>query len=145
MSGNSSVGGKGGKNLSILNLSHDEAREFLLKEESYCNFDLPPYITFGDILKKVDRFLDGKNISSVRSQNPRDCDDLNHTILNNKDGKYAWRPFQLIHPAIYVSIVHHVTDVKNWKLICNRFKSFYSNSLLSWNWDVVLYLGAIHQ
>ena len=28
---------------SILDMSHDEARAYFLKEESYCNFDLPPY------------------------------------------------------------------------------------------------------
>lgn len=111
---------------SILDLSGDEARAFLLKPESYCSLDLPPYIVFGDLIDGVNTVLDGKMLSTL-SASPRDHDDVNYTILHNKDGKYAWRPFQLIHPALYISLVHAITKNDNWKLICDRFKLFAAN------------------
>ena len=109
---------------SILDLTHGEARTFLLKTESYCSLDLPPYIAFGDLINGVHRLLDGKRLTYFRRSTPRDHDDVNYTILHNKDGKYAWRPFQLIHPALYVSLVHAITENDNWKLICDRFQKF---------------------
>ncbi len=112
---------------SILDLSGDKARAFLLKPESYCSLDLPPYIVFGDLIDGVNKALDGKMLSTLLSAKSRDYDDVNYTILHNKDGKYAWRPFQLIHPALYVSLVHAITKNDNWTLICNRFKLFAAN------------------
>jgi hypothetical protein len=112
----------------ILQLSNSEARGFFLKPESYCGFDFPPYIQFGDLIDAVHKFLDGKKLSDVRANDPRDFDDINYTILNNKDGKYAWRPFQLIHPALYVSLVHHITESNNWQLVQKRFNDFSSNN-----------------
>lgn len=111
---------------SILSLSHMEAREFLLKAETYSSVDLPPYFVFGDLIAQVHAKLDGKTLSSL-SSNPRDFDDVNYTILNNKDGKYAWRPFQLINPALYVSLVHRITEESNWSLIIKRFDQFSAN------------------
>ncbi len=111
---------------SILDLSGDEARAFLLKPESYCSLELPPYIVFDDLLEKVNKALVGKSLSDLCT-GPRNHDDVNYTILHNKDGKYAWRPFQLIHPALYVSLVHAITEDDNWKLICDRFKQFAAN------------------
>lgn len=31
--------------------------------------------------------------------------------LNNKDGKFAWRPLQLINPALYVYLVFKITYI----------------------------------
>lgn len=109
---------------SILDLTHEEARTFFLKPESYCSMDLPPYIVFGDLINSVHQELDGKKLSDLMKPNPREFDDVNYTILHNKDGKYAWRPFQLIHPAIYVSLVHSITEKDNWQLIRDRFHFF---------------------
>lgn len=117
----------GKKHRSILELSHDEAKSFLLRAESYCNFDLPPYIVFDQLLLGVAAFLDKTKLSDCQSSSPRDFDDLNHVILNNKDGKYAWRPMQLIHPALYVSLVHAITDESHWATIRSRFSEFSAN------------------
>jgi len=114
------------KRVSVLELSGAEARRFFLKAESYCSVDLPPYFVFDNMIARVREQLDGKTLASL-SNNPRDYDDVNYTILNNKDGKYAWRPFQLIHPALYVSLVHHITENNNWKLITDRFGRFAEN------------------
>ena len=113
------------KTLNILEFSHTEARHFFLKHENYCNFDLPPYFSFSSLLNKLDQELKGKNLSDFyNSSKPFNCEGINHIILNNKDGRYAWRPLQIIHPALYVSLVHKITQDENWKKITNRFKSF---------------------
>lgn len=115
---------------SILDLSHEEAKHFLLKAESYCNIDLPPYIKFENLIEKVDKYLQGRNFKDSTG-NPREYDDVNYTILNNKDGRYAWRPFQLIHPALYVDIVCAITEEKNWDLIRSRFSEFTANTKIT--------------
>ncbi len=112
---------------SILEMNHDEARAFFLKEESYCNFDLPPYFKFQAIMDDLSKSMTGKSLSEFKQGNPRDYDDVNYKVLNNKDGRYAWRPMQLIHPALYVSLVHNLTTEESWKLICSRFKKFADN------------------
>lgn len=112
---------------SLLELSADEARAFFLKSESYCNFDLPQYINFSKILSGVDKFLDGKELKECHKTDPKEVEAINHVIFNNKDGKYAWRPLELIHPVIYVSLVHKITQTDNWKLITKRFKAFSNN------------------
>jgi RNA-directed DNA polymerase len=111
----------------ILELNGIEAREFLLKEESYLSLDLPSYFSFQNLLDKLDNKLKGKKLSDFRTVNPRDFDDVNYQLLTNKDGKFAWRPFKLIHPAIYVSLIHSITEESNWELIKNRFDYFGQN------------------
>ena len=111
----------------LIELSAAEARSFLLKAESYVNFDLPMYFKFQDLLDGVGAELNGKLLSDYRDSNPRDYDDINYKLLTNKDGKYAWRPFQIIHPAIYVSLVNKITEEANWATIIDRFTLFRSN------------------
>lgn len=114
------------KSASLVDLEASEARSFLLKESSYCNFDLPSYITFDSILQAISGLLDNTDLWSLLSQNPKpqDLDDVNYTLLNNKDGKFAWRPFELIHPFFYVSLVHSITIPQTWSLIQSRFRVF---------------------
>lgn len=112
---------------SLLQLSHDEAQAFFLKSESYCRLDLPPYFDFEKILSDTKSVLNGKQLSSMWKRRPRNCEDVNYTILNNKDGKYAWRPFELIHPALYVSLVQTMTTEESWRIICDRFGELAAN------------------
>ena len=116
---------------SILDLAHNEVRNFLLKPESYFSLDLPPYIVFDDLINGVDQILSGKRLTDLRNSSPRDYDSVNYTILHNKDGKYSWRPFQLIHPALYISLVNEVTHVDNWRLISESFRKFACNNKLN--------------
>lgn len=113
----------------ILNLIPSDAQKFFLKSESYCSFELPPYIMFDDLLAKIDKKLSGKELGNFLNNGaqPKSYDDINHHIFNNKDGKYAWRPLQLIHPALYVSLVHKITEETNWKTILDRFALFSQN------------------
>ena len=124
-------------NQSILKFTHEEAQDYFLKSESYCNFDLPKYFDFAPLLSKVHKKLNGKELFGFKKKNnkkiydfkfqkrnPSDYDDVNYEILDNKDGRYAWRPRQLIHPALYVSLVHQITDEKHWNFIRKRFELF---------------------
>lgn len=112
----------------ILDLNEEEARKFFLKRESYSNIDLPFYFIFQNLLDKISKKLAGKKLSDFRSSTPREFENVNYKLLSNKDGKYAWRPFQLIHPAIYVSLVNCITEKDNWKIIKDRFKAFQNES-----------------
>lgn len=116
----------------ITKLAHDKAKEYLLKETSFSNFDLPTYFSFHQILSELDTFLVGKNLTGLSSATikPRDVESVNYVILNNKDGQYAWRPMQLIHPVLYVDLVHKVTAELNWKVIVDRFTEFEQNSAI---------------
>ena len=100
-----------------------QARAFLLKPESYCNIDLPVYFTFAPLLAAVSKELLGKSLASMSSK-PRDHEGVNYAMLSNKDGRHAWRPLQLIHPALYVSLVEQITIPSQWKLIRDRFQEF---------------------
>jgi len=122
----------------ITEFTHEDAMRFFLKEESYFNFDLPAYFNFKDIIIETNEKLKGHNLSDFfgnrvndqgeeKATYPCDFENINYKFLSNKDGKYAWRPFQLIHPALYVSLVQKMTEKKNWELIQNRFREFESN------------------
>lgn len=114
--------------LNILEFSPTEARHFLLQHESYCNFDLPPYFSFSSLLNQLDQELEGKNLSDFyNNHKPNACENVNHIILNNKNGRYAWRPLQIVHPTLYVSLVHNITQDGNWNKITDRFKDFSEN------------------
>lgn len=119
--------------MNILELNNRIARKFLLKEESYFNFDLPQYFEFSNLLNTLSKKINGKTLSNFYSKDkvlrPRAFDDVNYTLLSNKDGKYAWRPFQLIHPALYVSLVHEITEENNWETIRERLRSLRSSNI----------------
>ncbi|WP_421754637.1 RNA-directed DNA polymerase [Croceimicrobium sp.] len=124
--------------MNILELNNTEARAFFLKEESYFNFDLPSYFTFEQLLNDLSASIQENEIETLY-QNinpgngnpqrpfPAELEKVNYVLLNNKDGKYSWRPYQLIHPAIYVALVHKITDADNWQLIKDRFTQFQAN------------------
>ncbi|MDE0119179.1 MAG: RNA-directed DNA polymerase [Bdellovibrionales bacterium] len=117
-----------GQRKDILNLSCLEARNFFITHESYCNFDFPPYILFDPILEDISVFLENKKLSNFCKSQPQWENKLNHTIFHNKDGKYAWRPIQLIHPALYISLVHSITELEHWETICKRFEKLRKTS-----------------
>lgn len=108
---------------SILQMNAPQARAFLLKPESYCGIDLPVYFSFARVLTAVTKELSSKALSSV-STKPRDHEGVNYSLLSNKDGRHAWRPFQIIHPALYFSLVQKMTEPSQWKVIRDRFKEF---------------------
>ena len=117
---------KKARNRSILDMSAEDARAFLLKQESYCTIDLPPYFTFEKLLWKISGFLDSCNLSDLINK-PGQNSEVNYKILSNKDGKYGWRPLELCHPVLYVNLVNQITENANWKSILEAFEGYKAN------------------
>src|SRR5262249_1474089 len=108
-------------------LTSKDARDFFLEPASYCSIDLPQYFQFDEVLRHVSDVLAITPLADVQKLPPRDFENVNHSLYNNKDGKYAWRPLQIIHPAIYVALVNEITTPDNWKTIRRRFTEFCAN------------------
>lgn len=109
---------------SLIELTHVEAREFFLKKERYSDIDLPKYFNFQPILNALS---EDRNIDKLPLDKAKKLNNVNYKLLTNKDGKYAWRPLQLINPVIYVNLINLITKEFNWNLITNRFKRFQKN------------------
>jgi len=84
----------------LIDLSNEEARKHFLKGSSYFNGDMPSYISFEPILADVAAVLNGDSYAAFKSANPNDFPGVNYNFLANKDGQFAWRPLELIHPVI---------------------------------------------
>ena len=113
---------------SILEMTSKEARAYFLKSNSYFSGNLPSYFDFTDILKKVTDLLGKHNLNEFWYRKPSSVSNVNRKILMNKDGKYAWRQLQIIHPFIYVDLVNIITDHENWEIIQKNFSEFDNTS-----------------
>ncbi len=108
----------------LVELTNVEARKHFLKGCSYFNGDMPSYINFEPILTDVAAVLNEESYAGFKLDNPKDFPGVNYNFLSNKDGKFAWRPYELIHPAIYISLVNVICDPDNWRHIKKRFLKF---------------------
>jgi RNA-directed DNA polymerase len=114
---------RGSQPQSLVNMNASEARAFFLKPESYCGIELPCYFEFSAVLSSVADELSAASLASMSSK-PRDHEGVNYSMLSNKDGRHAWRPLQIIHPALYVSLVNEITKQAHWDAVVNRFTEF---------------------
>jgi hypothetical protein len=108
----------------LIDLSNTDARIHFLKGSSYFNGDLPSYLSFEPILRDVAAALNGESFAQFKSENPANLDGVNYSLIANKDGRFAWRPYELMHPAIYVSLIDLICEEKNWEFIKRRFEEF---------------------
>jgi RNA-directed DNA polymerase len=122
--------------ITLLELSAADARNVLLKNESYTNFDLPNYFDFQPIIRAVSELLVDKSLedivgvdSSKKKTWPGHFFGVNHRIVVNKNSNLSWRPLELTHPVMYVALVHLLTDVSNWSQIAARFNDFERDSI----------------
>ena len=122
----------------ILNLTYLEAQAFFLKGESYSNIDFPHYFDFNSIIKEIFKETLNKTLVDCCNQIPKGkgkhkadvpsgFENVCYQLLTNKDGKYAWRPLQLIHPFLYCLLVKEVTKQNSWAIIQARFAQFSAN------------------
>lgn len=114
----------------ILELSAGEARNYFLQASRFCTIDLPKYFDFQNILTKLKLQIGEQKIEDIRNKECdrlNDCENINYKFLTNKDGNFAWRPLQVINPAIYICLVNRITEAENWELIQNKFKDFRAN------------------
>lgn len=78
------------KRISLLDLDSQKARGFFLKQESYCNIDLPSYFVFSDLLKKLAIELNDKTLASVSNvEVMKKLDNIHYILYINKDGKLS--------------------------------------------------------
>ena len=108
----------------LIDLSNEEAKAHFLKGSSYFNGDMPSYISFEPILTDVSAVLNGDTFAQFKASNPAEVHDVNYNFVANKDGRFAWRPYELMHPAIYVSLVNVICEENNWSLIQSRIAEF---------------------
>jgi len=108
----------------LIDLSNKDAHAHFLKGSSYFNGDFPPYISFEPILDDVATVLHGGDYSQFQASNPKELSNINYKFIANKDGRFAWRPLELMHPAIYVSLVNVICEEANWESIKFRLKEF---------------------
>ncbi len=116
----------------ITDLKCEDAKWFFRDEKNYVNFDLPPYFNFKNLLVAASASISSHNsfdqcckkLSNQRPDYPCNHEQVNHTVLSNKDGSFGWRPLQLIHPVLYVDLVNLITKEENWALILDRFNDF---------------------
>lgn len=109
---------------SILDLRANEAQGHFLKGSSYFNGDFPTYISFEPILNDVSDVLAGDYYPAFKSSNPALLPAVNYSLVANKDGRFAWRPYELMHPAIYVSLVNLICSEENWQYVTECFSEF---------------------
>lgn len=108
----------------LLDLTANEAKAHFLKGSSYFNGDFPDYISFEPILQRVSDVITDGHFSAHKASGPDLLSDVNYSFVANKDGRFAWRPYELMHPAIYVSLVNLICSADGWKLITERMAAF---------------------
>lgn len=115
----------------LIDLSCDEAKEHFLKGSSYFNGDFPEYISFEPILRGVSMVLGGGAYSDFTNStvHPKHLMGVNYSFVANKDGRFAWRPYELMHPVLYVSLVNLLCTETNWPFVVDRLKSFQNGAV----------------
>ena len=114
------------RQITILDLDAKEALFFFLDSNHYYKEALPSYINFSKILSSINNFLSA-HPNILNQTHPENYESVNYIIASNKDGKYDWRPFELINPVLYVQLARTITEETYWKDICNQFKDFAVN------------------
>ena len=108
----------------LVDVTGEEARRHFLKGSSYFNNDLPKHLSFQPIIDGVASVLGGKGYASFERDSPKKLSDVNYSFIANKDGRFAWRPLELIHPAIYVALVDVICEAGNWSMLTDRLRSY---------------------
>ena len=108
----------------VLSLNSNDAKKFFLDQEAYSNIELPPYFSFGKTISAINKKIKESILTSADLARAKKHETVNHVLYGNKDGKYAWRKYELINPLLYVSLVNIITNKDNWLFLQNRFKEF---------------------
>lgn len=100
----------------------EDIRHFFLLNENYCSVDLPAYFDWQQVLNNAQEILKKENIDVGKAKQQ---ETINYFLYTNKDGNFAWRKFEIIHPYMYVYIIDLI--IKNWGKLQERFKNFAIN------------------
>lgn len=120
----------------IVDIDCFEARQLLMKQESFCTVNLPSYVDFSGVLQKAEEYSPCYQSQKVQqadiSLREDACtlkelyDGANYLVLQNKDGLMSWRPMELINPLIYAALVDEFTQDANWDLVRRCFADFHA-------------------
>ncbi len=114
--------------------THDEAKEFFLRSEAYCNLPLPDYVDFTKLLVRLNKKLEPDLAPNTQIEGPCELskwhyfpnevrDKLQHYVIRmEKDDTLSWRPMSILHPVLYLGMVYLITNAANWHAIGNRMR-----------------------
>ena len=127
----------------ILEMNNIDARDFLLKEESYFSLNLPEYFDLSSLIVSAREVMSNPeeqsyvnaNLLNFDREGYQRRDNLNYTIYTSKDGQYSWRPLTIINPFLYIDLVDFITlnedenqEIDNgWQFIQRKFREFQEN------------------
>jgi hypothetical protein len=115
----------------VLELSHIDARNKYLTHDAYTDLDFPIHWNFSPLLREISDFLQATSFKPyMRSDvNFKETEGINLTV-NHSSGGPKVRPFRLVHPVIYTSLVNLVTEPEHWQHIVDTFESFCDGSIV---------------
>jgi len=108
----------------LFDLPAADAREHMLKSSSYFDLSLPEWFNFSPLLESAFEEARRFERKTLYDWGPQKLDGINYQFLSNKDGKFLWRPFELINPFIYGKAVETITEEGNWAFIKDRLSAF---------------------
>ena len=110
--------------MKVTELSNVKAKRLFMEPQSYGSTELPAYFDFSHVLSVAEKSLSHHPLTSDLIRAACDREDVNYTLIDNKDGKYSWRPLQFIHPYLYAELVHTITTKGHWDELVGRFSDF---------------------
>lgn len=111
----------------VLELTTTKALDYFMQSSNYSSIGFPIYIDFKYILKYVRDKIGKKDFATclkVPKKYPSDYDNVSYDFLMNKDGRYAYRPLQLVNPYLYYFLAREITKTANWSFLKSRFEEF---------------------
>lgn len=110
--------------MKVIELSSVAAKGYFMEPRSYGSAELPSYFDFSHILSAAEKSLSHHQLTNDLIRASCDREGVNYTLIDNKDGKYSWRPLQFIHPYLYAELVHTMTAKEHWHELVRRFSDF---------------------
>lgn len=116
----------------VADMNHKSAKKFFLRPHNYFSLAMPSYYDFSKVLSRAYTMLSDKNLCDVYCQSchPRTQPNVNYSFAYNKDGKYSWRKYQIIHPFFYTELVKLITHADNWSYIKQRLLQFRNSKIV---------------
>lgn len=109
----------------VIELSADEALDFLMQNDQYVTTEMPEYLDFDPVLTFAREHIADTSIDKcVKDVTPEDMAEANYDIMLNKDGKYAVRVLSLSNPFLYYMLAREICTPEHWAAILDDFKVF---------------------
>lgn len=109
----------------VIELSADEALDFLMQNDQYVTTEMPEYLDFNPVLAFAREHIADTPIDKcLKDVTPEDMAEANYDIMLNKDGKYAVRVLSLSNPFLYYMLAREICTPEHWAAILDDFKVF---------------------